>query len=128
MLQETLNVNTDQIIGWITDRKWVPLIAVAVGFAVRLVKDDGAKLPAPWRAPFGLFCSMVFTACVAIVGGTAWQSVVENALLGFVMSVISHETVVEGMRGGVEIPLPFLKPQIPISDSHPEIPPPADKK
>ena len=125
-----MNVDPSQIMLWIRAHQWAPVIAVIVGLVVRLVKDDGAKLPAPWRAPFAALVAITITASAAIVGGGAWQGVLENGLISFALAVIGHETIVEGVRGGVEIPMPFLKPanQAPSMETKrcDEAPPPPD--
>lgn len=125
---QSVNIDPSQVMQWVHAHQWAPLIALAVGLAVRLVKDDGAKLPAPWRVPFGAFVSIAITASMSITSGGAWRGVLENALLALVLAITGHETFIEGMRGGVELPMPFLKPpsnnNSSKKDVHEETPPP----
>ena len=126
-----LVIDPVQVIAWVHAHRWAPVIAVLVGLSVRLVKDDtklGATLPAMWRPYWGLFVSFVLTGAAAIVGGVAWQGVVENSVVAFVVAVLGHETVIEGMRNGVEIRVPFLTKSaiddVPVHVETPTPPPP----
>jgi hypothetical protein len=106
-----LVIDPVQVIAWVHAHKWAPVIAVLVGLLVRLVKDDtqlGAALPAVWRPYWGLLVSFVLTGATAVVGGIAWQSVIENSAIAFIVAVLGHQTFIEGMRNGVEIKVPFL--------------------
>lgn len=104
----TLTIDPATVIQFVHTHQWAPIIALVVGLFVRFVKDDAGKLPAVWRAPFGLLVSMVIPATAAIYGGMAWQVVVENGLIAFVLAILGHETIIEGARSGVEIPIPWL--------------------
>lgn len=106
-----ITVSVTQILDWVQLHQWAPIIALATGFVVRLVKDDTklpAALPAVWRPWFALLISMLFAACASIVGGAAWQGVLENGAVAFILAILGHQTLIEGFRGGEELPIPWL--------------------
>lgn len=108
---DTIVVDPATVLQWVTAHKWAPLIALIVGLLVRLVKADTklpSELPAVFRPYFALFLSFAAADALAVMGGTPWVTVTETALAGFVLAVLGHQTIVEGMRGGVEIPVPGL--------------------
>ena len=129
MQSDAVTIDPVQVWTWVHTHQWAPIIALGVGLAVRLVKDDsaiGLKLPAPWRPWFALLLTTVVAGSAAILGGMAWKTVVENDLLAFAMAVLGHETIIEGARGGVEVHIPFLTKKVPSNDtsSPPTIPGP----
>lgn len=133
---DTIVVDPATVLQWVTAHKWAPLIALIVGLLVRLVKADTklpSELPAVFRPYFALFLSFAAADALAVMGGTPWVTVTETALAGFVLAVLGHQTIVEGMRGGVEIPVPGLTrpnmlpsiPSPPLVGVIPTSPPPA---
>jgi uncharacterized membrane protein len=108
------NANTidpAQLLAWLKLHQWVPIIAVVVGLLVRLVKDDtklAGSLPSWFRPYFALILSAMGVAAGGVLGGIPWQSAIEQTLMAFATAVLGHHAIVEGLRGGKEIPVPGL--------------------
>lgn len=116
MTPPTIDVTT--ILEWIKLHQWVPLIAFLGGLGVRLVKAD-TKLPSElpaWMRPYlAVVLSIAAMSFLALGNGIPWQSVIEQGLMAAVLAILGHETIIEGARGGIEIPVPFLtKEPVPI--------------
>ena len=110
----------DLVMTWITLHKWVMVIALVVGLLVRLMKSDSkiiTLLPTPlqrwfaitWvRTWYALILSAVGGWAAIVLGGGDWRSALEQALVAFTLAVLGHQTIIEGMRSGKEIPVPGL--------------------
>ena len=125
-MQDTITLDPATVLSWVQDHKWAPIIALIVGFAVRLLKDDTklpASLPAIWRPWFALVLSMVGADCVAVLGGAPWASTIETGAIACLLAILGHETVVEGVRKGIEIPIPWLTKPAPTLQTLPPPPP-----
>jgi len=127
-------IDPAQLLAWVKLHQWVPIIAVVVGLLVRLAKDDAkltGSVPA-WARPYlALVLSAAGVAAAGVLGGIPWQSAIEQTLMAFATAVLGHQAIVEGLRGGVEIPVPWLtKPanDVPLAAPVPVAPPPDEPK
>lgn len=99
--------------------QWIPLSALVIGFIVRALKEDTKFLPTvtPERRrilAFGL--GLVAGALQLVAGGAPLREAILTAVVSPLFAMLGHHTVIDWMRGGREIPIPWMmKPKPPTS-------------
>lgn len=101
----------EELFALIRAHQWVAVAAVVIGFLTRLLKSD-TKLPItlpprvrPWLAlVFGAASGMLET----IVAGTPVDEALLGGLVAALTAIAGHDALIEGLRGGREVPLPGL--------------------
>lgn len=94
--------------------KWFAVLALTIGFVVRMGKPDvvGPSLPQKFRAPFaiamGLAGGFLVPVLQKIAGGAAPKDALVWGLGAAFAAIAGHETFIESLRGGKEIPMPFM--------------------
>ena len=102
------------IVALISERAWVPLAALVVGFLTRLAKDDakGPNVAPRWRPVLALGLGLVAGALDAVATGTSWQEALIGGGVSASMAILGHVGLIEVLRGGEEIALPgLMKPE-----------------
>jgi hypothetical protein len=90
---------------------YIAIGAIAVGFIVRLLKDDTKfpiTIPAQARPYAALALGIVDGVANRLAGGMPWQNALEYGMFASCASIAGHDVFVEGMRRGREIILPGL--------------------
>lgn len=140
-------MDTNDVLHLVRSGAWIPLIAAAVGAAIRLSKTDAAVAWCPWvtkpehRAWWALGLGVVGGIADRIVAGANARDAVIVGLFGGLIagqtSIAAHEVVIEGWRKGREVGLkkppkgPTPPTELPDADlvsirpSPPANPPPA---
>ena len=100
----------------VEQHKWIPLAAVIVGLVIRLLKSD-TKIPItiPTRARVWLVLALgVVAGTLEKVGtGGQWTPAIVDGLIAALLAMLGHETIVNSVRGGRDVPLPGLAKQPP---------------
>jgi hypothetical protein len=120
--------NPVTVLSWIHLHQWALVIAFFAGLGVRLAKADTqlpAQVPAWLRPHLALLLSAVGACTVAILGGMPWPSALEQTFEAFAIATLGHQTVIEGLRKGKELPVPFglTKPAPALPSPLPDEPP-----
>lgn len=139
-------MDTNDVLHLVRSGAWIPLIAAAVGAAIRLSKTDAAVAWFPWvtkpehRAYWALALGIAGGIADRIVAGANARDAVIVGLFGGLLagqtSIAGHEVIVEGIRNGRDIwvkkpPAGPTATQLPDADlvsirpSPPANPPPA---
>lgn len=98
----------------ILDHKWFAVLALTIGFVVRMGKPDvvGPSLPSKWRAPVaiavGITGGFVVPMLQKLAGGSAPKDALVWGLGAAFAAIAGHDIGIEGLRDGKEIPVPFL--------------------
>lgn len=95
---------------WFLTYKWVPFAALAIGFTIRALKDD-TKLPTipPRLRRWALVALGVASAVIEHkLAGVGWEKAIYDALAASIFAMLGHDVLIEGLRGGKEIPIPGL--------------------
>lgn len=104
-------MDPNEVASLLEQRAWVPLAALVIAFAVRLVKSD-TKLPINleprYRIWLGVGLGAVSGVLDHVVSGTPWRIALVGGAVSLALAVLGHETVVSSLRGGREIPIPGL--------------------
>lgn len=128
--------STTEIVSLFEKRPWLVVAAFAIGLVVRLLKDDIKGTP---NVPSNrrVFCALGLGVLSGLlekklgpsVGSAAvtWIGGLLGGLGSAVAAITGHNVLIDALRGGREIPVPFLtKPGIsPSPGKPPSIPPPA---
>ena len=104
-------MDVDQLVALIGERKWVPLAAIVIGFATRLIKDDTKipiNIPADARIWFVLGLGVVSGVLEKVIEGTTWTAALVGGAISVAIAVLTHETLIASIRKGKEIPVPGL--------------------
>ena len=100
-------METDQLLELIAAHKWVPLAAAVIVFTVRLQKAGKlpglSRIPSNYRPFLALALGVTSGILNRIVEGTRWQTALLDGVLSALIAIASHDTVIEGLRGGLEI-------------------------
>jgi hypothetical protein len=99
------------IVALIESRKWVPLAALVITFAVRLLKSDTKipiDIPPRWRIWLALALGCVSGVLEAVVTGTKWEAAIVGGLVSTGLAVLGQNIVIDSMRGGKEFVVPGL--------------------
>jgi hypothetical protein len=101
--------------------KWFAFSALLIGFVVRLLKSDTKlpfSLPPQYRAWLALGLGVADGVLDALANGTPWTMALLGGLGAAMTAIVGHETLVEGLRSGIELPVPGLtKPRDPSAGS-----------
>jgi len=115
----------------IADRKWVAVAAVVIGLIVRLLKTD-SKLPIDVPPQLRVWLALALGGASGALdklveaGNTTWTTALLNGLVAAVLAIVSHNLVIDSMRGGKELPVPgLIKPGVAPSPGNPPTIPPA---
>lgn len=102
-------MNLAAVLAALQGKQWVLLAALLVGAVVALAKQGwlsvwlAAKLPKaalPWLA---VTLGVLGLSSAEIAAGTPWPKAVMDGLSSGLAAVFAHQTIVEGVRKGVEI-------------------------
>lgn len=98
----------------ILEHKWFALLALTIGFVVRMGKPDvvGPSLPSKWRAPLaiglGVAGGFVVPVLQKLAGGAAPKDALVWGIGAALAAIAGHDTIIEGVRGGKEFSMPLL--------------------
>jgi hypothetical protein len=94
----------------IAKHQWIGLAALIIGLVVRLLKEDTSfppfAIPARWRPMLALGLGVVSGALQAASTGTPWRDAVLGGLVSAFLAIAGHETVVNSLRDGEDVPMP----------------------
>jgi hypothetical protein len=133
------DMDADAIVKLIEERPWILVAAVVIGLLGRLVKDDVKgvpNVPPRWRVwlviALGVLSGLVEKKWGHGLGGKeiSWIGGVVGGLLSAALAIVGHNTIIASLRGGKEIPVPWLT-KIGVPPAHgkpPSIPPPPETK
>jgi hypothetical protein len=133
-------MDPNQLGDLIVQHKWVAVAALVIGLIVRVLKSDTTipiVVPPLWRSWLALGLGVVSGVLEKVSTGVTWTSAIVDGLVAGVLAIIGHETIIEGLRGGKELPIPGLmtSPEIPPVEHDepvvvvtPTIPPPPPPK
>lgn len=122
-----LPVDPSLVVDLIQKRSWIVLLSLVLGLAIRLLKDDSYIKNIPARARiftvFGL--GQVLGAVEAVIAGKTYKEAILWGVVQTTLAVLGHQVVIEGIRDGNELPVPFLtKPDQPSTEPRtPTVPP-----
>jgi hypothetical protein len=101
----------EELFTLIAQHNWVAIAALVIGFLVRLLKSD-TKLPITLPAGVRPWLALVFGAGAGVLehvmSGMSWGEALTGGLVAALTAIAGHDTLVEGLRGGREVPLPGL--------------------
>jgi hypothetical protein len=88
--------------------KWPALAAAAIGLLVRLLKSPAvpyplSEIPAKARPLVALLLGLVSGVLEHVASGTPWPVALANGATSAAFAVLSHDVVVEYLRGGKEL-------------------------
>jgi len=111
-------MNIQDLTNLALQHKWIAVSALVIGAFVRLLKSDGPipiNVPARWRPVLALVLGLASAALAQVANGTPWRRALTEGLLAGVIAIVGHDVLVEGVRGGKEIPMgkaaPTPKPE-----------------
>lgn len=115
----------------IAQRRIVPIMAIVIYFAVRLVKND-TKIPISIPGTLRFWLALVLGAAGGAVQkaletnpDVTWKRALGEGVLAAVLAIMFHDGVVGSLRAGKELPLPGLvEPGIPPEKGKPPTIPP----
>ncbi len=100
---------TSDISTLIVQHKYLALLALIIGFVVRLLKSD-TVLPVTVSPKLRGWVAVLLGAIGGIVehlaNGTPWREALASGITAGVLSIVGHELLVESLRGGKEVPVP----------------------
>ncbi len=118
------------LINLIAQRKWVAVLALAIGLIVRLLKTD-TKLPLDVPPQLRVWLALALGAASGAVdklveaGSTTWTTALLNGIAAAVLAIVSHNLVIASLRDGKELPIPgLIKPGVAPSPGNPPTIPP----
>lgn len=119
----------EDLVALIIQKKWIALMALLLGFTVRLLKSDTKipiNIPPQYRVWLALGLAPIAGAFDKWAAGTTWTTAMVEGLIASVMAIVSHNVVVDSMRGGREFVVPgLIKPDVsPGPGKPPSIKPP----
>lgn len=95
----------------IAQHNWVAVAALVIGFLIRLLKSD-TKLPVTLPAGVRPWLALVLGAGAGVLehvmSGMSWGEALTGGLIAALTAIAGHDTLVEGLRGGREVPLPGI--------------------
>jgi hypothetical protein len=83
-------------------------LAALIGLAVRLLKSPKAplwarRIPPKKRVYLALALGAVASALDAVARGSSWRDAVFGGVVASALSVLGHQTMIEGARDGKEL-------------------------
>lgn len=108
----------------------VIIAGLIIGGLTRLFKSDTKipiDIPPKWRIRFVLFLGIVYGIIEQTAAGVSWQEAIKHGLVAASAAVGLHELLINNLRGGRELTVPFLtNPGVPPAPGKPpSIRPPA---
>ena len=109
----------EAILAWLTAHAWAPIVGLGIFVVVRLTKADVKLTPIPgvhvtvpaWIRPIVGLASGI--ALASLVKGQDWSLAIDNGLVALILAILAHEGIIEGARGGEELPVPTAMRQPP---------------
>lgn len=106
-------MDPQQLIDLVTQKKWIAIAALVIGFVVRLLKSDTkipVDIPPRYRVWLALALGGAAGALDKLVGqeGVTWTAALVQGLLAAVLAIVGHNVVIDSLRGGKELPVPGL--------------------
>jgi len=94
----------------ISQHKWIAATAVVVGLLTRLAKADTILPTVPARARVWLVLGLGIASGVLerVASGTTWTAALVDGLVGSLLAMLGHETVIASLRSGREFSVPGL--------------------
>lgn len=119
-------MDPQQLVQFIVEGKWWAVAALVIGLVIRLLKSDvkiPINIPAPYRVWIALGLGIVAGACNKVASGMTWRAALLWGLGAAIAAIVGHETLVESLRRGKELPVPGLmvKPVDPPSEKKEEV-------
>lgn len=118
-----MNPDIQALLDLAMQHKWVAVAALVVGMLTRAMKEDSTFLPfvvpSRWRPLLALGLGIASGVLQKVSTGTPWREALLGGAISGVLAIIGHDVIIEGLRGGKELPLGTMK--------KPEDPPPAAK-
>lgn len=110
-------LNPQIVVDMIQKRAWLPLGALLIGLAVRLLKSDIKYFPtlaSRYRALAAIGLGQVAGTIESIIAGKTYKEAIVWGLVQSVIAMVAHDVFIGSIRNGKEIPVPGLsksKPQ-----------------
>lgn len=127
-------IDPNQLVSLVEQRKWVPLAAVVIWLTIRLLKSD-TKLPTiPPRVRIWVVFALGIASAVLdhVTQGETWTRALIGAGISVLFALAFHEGAIESLRAGRDIAIPWLiKPGASPSPTAPPTlpsPPPVDQQ
>ncbi len=97
--------------------KWWAVASVAIGALVRYTKSDtpGPVLPARYRPALALGLGVLSACLERIAAGAPWEYTLAGGLVSAAVAVLGHGVIVDGVRGGAELPVPGVRDMAPFA-------------
>lgn len=96
----------------IARHQWVAVASMVIGLLVRLMKQDTSFPPfavaARWRPWLALSLGVASGVLQAVSTGKAWSEALAGGLVSAVIAIAGHDAIVDGLRGGSDVPIPGL--------------------
>lgn len=100
-----------ELLALVADHQWVAASALVVGFTVRILKTD-TKIPINIPARVRPWLALSLGAGAGILervqSGISWRDALAGGLVAGLTAIAGHDTLIEGIRKGRELPLPGL--------------------
>lgn len=124
-------IDPNALLTLLRDGAWAPLVALLVYVGVTFVKDDTRlpdwlvwiRMPSPARPFAGTALALVASIALSIFTGIPVRVAFTQAAAGILTAILFHHGVIEGARGGQELPFPWLRPKPPAPPAVPSFPP-----
>lgn len=106
------------------EHKWLALSSAVILVLVRLLKEPAvpyplSEIPAKARPLVAVLLGAASGILEHVAAGTPWREALGNGLVAAMLAVLSHDVVIEWLRGGKEL-LATAKPE-----DRPTVPPEA---
>lgn len=115
-------VDPQLVVDMLQKRAWLPLGALAVGAATRLLKDDikfFPDIPPLYRVWACFALGQIAGGLEAVIAGKTYKEAILWGLVQSVIAIIGHNTIISSLRAGKEIPVPGLTQKFVVT---PELP------
>ena len=104
MDQQTLSALTTYLLA----HKWVAASAIAVFFIVRLFKSDVplplvAMVPPKLRTLLAVVLGFAGAGLQSVASGARWQQALIENMIGVLMAILTHDSLIEYVRNGREL-------------------------
>lgn len=103
-------MDVDLLVSLALEHKWLPALAVLVGFLIRLLKADvrGPSIPKKLRAPLAFALGFLAGTLQRKSAGARWPEALLAGLLTGCLPILGHRVFIEKLRKGLELPIPGL--------------------
>lgn len=101
-------MDLQSLIDLVIAHQWWAVASVVVGLLVRYSKSDtfGPVVPARYRPALALGLGVLSACLEKIASGAPWAYTLVGGVLSAAVAVLGHGLIVDGVRGGVELPVP----------------------